>query len=250
MSIKVKKKSILKNTIIAVMSILACELPVSQVRAQSEADRFSEYEIRVIRPRFFQKTGRFELLGAGSLIANNTFVYTVLATGGAIYHLSETFALEGDLSAGFSLDRDEKKVIKDKFEIRTEALRVQYALDLSIQYTPIYGKIQLNNRRLIYFDTFLTGGFGMTGVEWRYSDFCTGDNAQNVPSDATKTYPSFLFGFGQRLFTSESSALRWDFKTRIFSYGAADSACSASSTDSTSSTKTFFSLQIGTSRYF
>lgn len=246
---KIKKLNI-QLWIAALVAILVSFIDIHRSYAQSEAERFSEYEIRVIRPRFFQKTGRFELLGAGSLIANNTFVYTVLLTGGAIYHLSESFALEGDLSAGFSIDRDEKKVIKDKFEIRTEALRVQYAADVAVHYTPIYGKIQLNNKKLIYFDTFLTGGFGMTGVEWRYTDFCTGDTGGDIPSNTTKMYPSFLFGFGQRLFRDESSALRWDFKGRMLNYDSADSSCSASNPTGGANSKLFFSLQVGASKYF
>lgn len=209
---------------------LASALP--GVATAEESERFKDTEIRVIRPRFFTKSGRFEVSGGGMAVMNESFIYTFLGTGSATYHLNEEFAVEGLFAYGLSIDRADKQVLFDEFDIKTQIFRTQYMAEGSLQWTPIYGKWQLASGRLIYFDTYLTAGGGLTGIEWRYSDFCEAPDksitpdAEPVPVNAVKGYTGLVGGVGQRYFLSRSLAMKVDFRFHRFFYNQLDGECS------------------------
>lgn len=235
------------------------DIPI--VVAQDQAERFRGVDIRVIRPRYFNKSKRLELGAEVSTIMNETFIYTFMGTGLAAFHLNEEWALEGTFSYGFSLNKEDKRVLFDEFDIKTQIFRTLYNSEVAVQYTPIYGKWQLPSGKLIYFDTFLTGGVGTSGIDWKYSDFCdppqdpTAEGAEPVPDDTVIGYPTFMFGLGQRYFVSKTQSYRLDFKVHRFIYNTLDSECSPNQVresgefveDATHDTIT---LQLGTSFYF
>jgi outer membrane beta-barrel protein len=231
--------------------------PIAQTAfADEEAERFKNYEIRVIRPRFFQKRQRIELGAEFIVVMNDTFVYTLMASGLLSYHFSESWGLEAAVAVGQSIDRGEKEILFDDFNIKTEVFRTLYFGELSLMYTPIYGKVQLPEGRLLYFDTFLTLGGGMTGVEWRYSDFCqepdreTDQKTADVPSDTVNTYPGIVYGIGQRIFRSAKTSLRWQLKAHTVFYNSGDSACDPNADGGGATTHNNITMQIGASQFF
>jgi outer membrane beta-barrel protein len=217
-------------------------------------ERFSDYEIRVIRPRFFQKQKRIELGTQFNLVMNDQFVYTFLASGLATFHFTESWALEGSGAYGISFDKSDKKILIDDYRITTEVFRVQYWMEASVIYTPIYGKIQLSKGDMVYFDTFLLGGGGLTGVNWQYSDYCqlseVAENQVPIPTDQTKSYPSMNYGLGQRVFRDQNTALRWDLRGRSVFYNSLDASCDQVNAQSESKTQHSITLQMGISRFF
>lgn len=231
--------------------------------ATGEEDRFDEYEIRVIRPKFFTKKKRFELGAELTAIMNQTFIYTYLATGLMTYHFTEQMGFELLGAYGFSIDKEDKATLKNSFDIKTQIIRTQYILGGSLVYTPMYGKYQLKSGRLIYFDTFISGGGGMTGVEYLY-DHCIDPNEDIVdatkrdayisangqkPAPKTVAYPTGSIGLGQRLFLSRTLGLRWDVRDYIFPYDTKDGACSAGGA-SESQIHHNVTLQLGASKFF
>ena len=61
------------------MSLVIYSATGYEAYAQSDEDqRFENVEIRVVRPRFFNKRKRFELGTQFSAIMNETFIYTFL----------------------------------------------------------------------------------------------------------------------------------------------------------------------------
>jgi outer membrane beta-barrel protein len=220
-------------------------------------ENFEEYEVRVIRPKYFQKRGRFELGAQFSAVMNETFVYTFMASGIMTFHLNESFAFEGLGAYGFSLDREEKEVLKDQFDIRTQIVRTQYLLEGALLWTPIYGKWQLPSGRLIYFDTFLAAGGGLNGVYWDFKDFCVatrqpGTTTTNeIPANRTDAYPAFSFGGGQRYFINKSVAVKWDLRNHTIFYNPSDASCDPNAvTGGESTTHNSIALQFGASKFF
>lgn len=231
--------------------------------ATGDEERFDDFEIRVIRPKFFSKKKRFELGAELTAIMNQTFIYTYLATGLLTYHFSEQLGLEMAGSFGFSIDKEDKATLKNSFDIKTQIIRTRYILGGSLVYTPMYGKYQLKSGRLIYFDTFITGGAGLTGVEYLF-DHCIDPNEDiasptkrdtyiniNGPKPAPKTvsYPTGSIGIGQRLFISRTIGLRWDVRDYIFPYDLKDGACSPNAA-SASQIHNNVTLQLGASKFF
>ncbi len=197
----------------------------------AEAERFKNTEIRVIRPRYFNKSKRFELGAAFNAIMNESFIYTFMGTGIATFHFNEEWAIEGTLSYGLNVDREDKRVLFDEFDIKTQIFRTQYQAELALQYTPIYGKWQLPSGRLIYFDTYLSAGVGQTGIDWRYDDFCeapsaTDKDAEALPTNVVKGYPTFMVGGGQRYFINRTTSYRFEIKFHRFLYNEIDAECS------------------------
>jgi len=221
---------------------------------------FEEYEIRVVRPRYFNKVRRFELGAQLTTVMNESFIYTYLATGVMTYHFSNMLAIEGAASIGFSADKEEKRVLFEEYVIKTQIIRTFYSFSGAIQYTPIYGKWQLPSGRLVYFDTYLTAGGGMTGIDWRYSDFCfstaefdaggnrTGNDAA-LPADQVVPYPTFIVGLGQRYFMRQDLAVKWDLRNNSIFYNSADAVCSVGAAGE-GKLHHNITMQIGASKFF
>ncbi len=220
----------------------------TSTNANSKED-WEQYEIRVIRPRYFAKRQRLELGAELANIVNQTFLYTYLFTGLATFHFSEDFALELQGSYGFSLDKDEKGILKDEFSIQTELLTTTWDASGSLLWSPIYGKFQMPSGRLVYFDTFLAAGGGMTGVSYEY-DWCDGNpTITNPPTATTVSYPGAVYGLGQRFFLNKAVSLKWDLRAHTFFYDKRDKSCTPETTASESDFHTNVMLQFGASRF-
>jgi len=219
-------------------------------RADTE-EQFEKYEIRVIRPKYFSKTARLETGAQLSVVMNQSFIYTYLATGLLDYHFSEQWAGEGAFALGFSIDKDDKRSLKSNFKIQTQILRTQYFAEGGALYTPVYGKYQLDSGRLIYLDMFFSAGVGMTGINYLYdhcpkaSDVGQGIEVVDPPAPTTKTYLTFYTGLGQRIFMDKKLSLRWDVRAHMFGYNAADSACDPETATNKTSSQTNITLQLG-----
>ena len=225
------------------------------------AERFEDVEIRVIRPRYFNKSKRLELGAEMSAIMNETFIYTFMATGLAAYHFTESIALEASFSYGFHFDKADKRVLFDDFEIKTQIFRAQLNSTLALQWTPIYGKWQLGSGNLVYFDTYFQGGVGTTGINWQYTDFCDvpdfsqNPDAEPLPGNQVASYPTFMLGAGQRYFVSKRQAYKLDFRFHRFFYNTLDAECSPLQVQQSGEFQKGFphdtiTLQFGTSYFF
>lgn len=213
----------------------------------AQAGRFENYEIRVIRERYLTKKNRFELGAQGMMIMNQTFIYTLMATGILDYHLSEMFAIELNGSYGFSFDKDDKRILDDEFDIKTTILHTKYVFSGGLLWTPIYGKTQLASGELMYFDTFLNFAAGMTGVDYDY-EHCVGSNTTK-PEPTTESYPTFVIGMGQKFFLDKSRGFRWDLKDQFFNYEQADGTCDPS-TPIGGKVHHNITLSLGASKFF
>ncbi len=221
--------------------------------ASNDEVTFSEYEIRVIRPKYFIKRNKLELGAQLSLIMNNSFVYTGMANLSAGFHFNESLGIEIGGSIGASIDKEDKDTLLNTFMIRTDIRRTFYTALASLMYTPAYGKIQLPQGRLIYFDTFISAGGGMTGINWKYSDFCVADDAnknKEIKADTVGSYPGFVAGIGQRIFYSRSDALRWDLKWNTIVINNNDTNCYADQELEGTVMHNNIFLQLGWARFF
>lgn len=213
--------------------------------------QFSGYDVRVIRPRFFTKARRAEFGGQMSVVMNQTFIYTYLMTGILNYHFTESLGIELDGSYGFSLDKEDKTLLKSSFNISTQIQRTQYQFLGGLVWTPLYGKYQLASGKLIYFDTFLIGGGGMTGVDYQYDHCSASATGQSVPPPAanTKSYFGGIIGIGQRFFIDKNLSLRFEVRDNIFSVDERDGSCDPDFTNSSSKMINNVTMQVGASRF-
>lgn len=212
--------------------------------------RFEKFEIRVIRPKYFTKKDKFEVGAQFVAIMNESFIYTFMASGILSYHFAENLGVSLSLGAGFTIDKEDKRILFDEFNIRTKIFRTRYNYILDLMYTPLYGKWSYSRNKVIYFDTFLVLGGGVTGIEWKKTDYCNPDQVSSDITDSTVGYPTVNIGLGQRYFVSKSTAIRWDFKASRLFYNVADSECDPSGIiGAGSSSHDSILVQIGLSRF-
>lgn len=185
------------------------------------APRFDDYEIRVIRPRFFTKSSRLELSAGLATIVNQTFIYSFLATGLIGWHFNETLAAEAQVGYAVTTDRADKHTLHDHFLINTVLLRPESIANARLVWTPSYGKFNLTASKIVYFDTHLTAGAGTTGIRYLY-DHC--DNADK-PAPASKQYQTAVVGLGQRYFLDRSSSVRIGLDIQRMVVDTADASC-------------------------
>jgi len=238
MNLKKQNKFFASAWCVLMLALLA--LPSQVTHAQKDSQivdkkRFDKFQVRVIRPRFFNKRGRFELGARMNVVMNQTFIYTYAGTFNLGYHFLESVGLELTGSYGLSVDKADKSLLDDEFQIKTIIVRDQWDFGGALTFTPIYGKYQLSSGRLIYFDTFVQAGGGLQGVDWQY-DHCADpsdivdatDSFQSpptAPARNTVSYPTFFGGVGQRYFLNQNLSLRWDVMYRQFTYDSIDGNC-------------------------
>lgn len=214
----------------ALAAVLACAFALPDASAEP---RFDGYEIRVIRPRNFIKSGHLELTGGAGAIVNQSFIYTFLATGLLTYHFTESLAIEAQGAYGISADRQDKTHLDNTFGIKTILLRPETLANGRLVFTPSYGKFHLASQKIVYFDTHVTIGAGMTGVRYDYA-YCDDpakaplearDRIPTPPSPKSFQYPTGVIGIGQRYFIGEEASFRLGFEYQRYQAKKADAAC-------------------------
>lgn len=211
-------------------------------------ENFSNFEIRVIRPRYFSKRTKFEAGIQLLAITNQTFIYTYMASGLLSYHVSESLGFQVGFSSGTSVDKEDKTILQDDFQISTQILRISTMFNGMMLWTPMYGKYQLASGNLIYFDTYLSAGAGLTGVAYQFSHCYPGSG---VRSDYIKQYPTISGGIGQRFFMSRQSSINWDLRIHEMKTDLNDGNCVES--DKIEDSEIFYSnltVHLGYSRFF
>lgn len=157
-------------------------------------------EVSVIQKKFMPKTERFQFFGGLSLTTNDPFYQTTGLTLRGTYFLTEQWGVELNY---LTLSSTEAKATKELLEIQsvgTDSLSYtkQY-LGASVVYVPIYGKISLDNRKIIPFDFYFGLGAGQTKTQ------------------AKDGISTISFSTGQIFSMTKSFALRWDFTWNFFS---------------------------------
>ncbi len=157
-------------------------------------------DIVVIQKKFFEKTSRWELSTSGLVSLNNQFFTSVGFKGTLGYHFSERWALEGQAWYLAQIQRDITKDLEDQYQISTsDIVTPQGYLGLNLVWTPIYGKLSLQEKSVNPFELFFTFGAGM------------------ILTDDDQTAPALNLSFGQIHPLTKNSTLRWEIGGNIFS---------------------------------
>lgn len=204
-------------------------------------ETFEGFEIRVIRPRNYSKTGRVEVGFDGVSVTNQTFVYTFMGRFSLNYHFNNEWAFLLSSYYGISEDKAEKTELKKSFDIATLVTRTKFFVDGEIGWAPIYGKFQLGGGNLIYYDTHITVGPSFAGIEY-LRDHCRVD--LNLGA-VTKSYPAVVVGAGQQYYLSQHSSLKWGIKNHLIFYNPLDGGCSDGESDTTTDLLQNVTLQFG-----
>lgn len=214
--------------------------------------KYDKYGIRIIKPKFFLKEGKIEFSATAKTLINETFLYTFGSGVTGTYFFSETIGLGLNGEFNLHMDKEEKRVLNDQHNLKTLAIRNNFNIKAQLEWDPYYGKWHFNDKNIVYFDTYFTLNAGVSGVSWQYKDFCqyNGISDGSLKSDQTISYPGYGVGIGQRYYLSKRSAAKWQMDVNQIRFDSSDASCfSSDSTDSSTETIDFVSLNFGYS-YF
>ncbi len=154
-------------------------------------------DIAVIQKRFLPKTARFELFGALGGTLNDAFFVDATANLRLGYYFQERYGIE---FSGMVISASTRKVtdgLADRGVTTASLVSPKSFYGVDFKWTPIYGKMALNNKTLTPFDMYFSVGGGAT----------TTNNGNS---------PTLHLGTGQIFAMSKAFALRWDFSWNFY----------------------------------
>ncbi len=175
------------------------QLPLRAKKSPSKVD-FSQIKAAnsltdtvIIQKTYMPKTQRFQLFGGASLSMNDVFYRTYGADLRLGFHFSETWGLELNTFFLTSSDSSEKTDLKAKQDLKVENLSTpKNFYGANVYFSSIYGKVALEDRRIIPFEFYQTLGAGQ------------------MTTNPTSTSNAFYFGLGNLFSISKNSVLRAD----------------------------------------
>lgn len=198
----IRSASILLLLMAFVNPLWAQETPVSEQvqNGSSELESLELYsDIVVIQKKFFEKTSRWELSASGLTSLNNKFFTSVGVKGTLGYHFSERWAVEAQAWYLAQIDRNFTKELEDGYQISTsDIVTPQGYLGLNLVWSPIYGKLSLQEKSVNPFELFFTFGAGV------------------ILTDDSQSAPALNLSFGQIHPLTKDSTLRWEIGGNVF----------------------------------
>ncbi|MBS1971228.1 MAG: outer membrane beta-barrel domain-containing protein [Bdellovibrionales bacterium] len=181
-------------------------------------------EISVIQKRFLPKTGRFQFTGAFTTITNNPWFLTAGVSLKAAYYLTEAWGVEGTYTTMTSSQRQSAQELHDNNAVSADSFGFpKNYIGLDAKYTPFYGKMTWQNKKIVPFEHYFTFGGGNTSVSTGGSGF------------------TIHVGTGENFALSKRFSVNWDFSMMNYS---------AKSTDGTTQSFSDLLLTVGMSFFY
>jgi len=217
-----------------------CLLPsvamaTSPAQQAIEDQKVQEKTRDIVQNRFFLKANRFEVAPALGYVPNNPFARRYVGGITMAYHLSESFAAEGQLIYSPDLNESDLKGLTGtlvqiahqgernpnvKFQQPVEKMIQGFSTDA--RWAPVYGKINLLGERVLNFDFYGQAGLGLLSIAEYYarydSAFDTGAATDPVLLDkqADKYHVTANLGIGFDFFLNQTIALKLDARSFIY----------------------------------
>lgn len=174
----------------------------TQVERLSDLVQLAPFsEVSVLQKRFQPKTGRFQLFGGLTYLANDPWFW---GGGGNLrfgYGFTEAFGVEASLYGVGPARKDAVNDLANNHRVDTSSLvTLRGYMGGQLVWTPIYGKMGLFNREIVPFDMYFYLG---------------GGNSQ-LSGGSSGSAGTFVAGTGQIFAFSKSHSLRWDLGAHVF----------------------------------
>lgn len=213
---------------LGVAGLVAAMLAATPALGQESLERV------VVRNRLYNVSKRLEVAPTVSFMLLSHLTDHILVGGSGALNISETWALDGRASFGFTRQTGLAREVADRFLARDPSQGLQIAEDLAdlwemkgnavlgARWSPVYGKISLMSELPVHFQAYLSAGGGV-GMLYRQSlVYCR--EAQR--SDGTATCGNWLQenrvswlgsgAFGMRFFTHQGGAVKFEIRDYMF----------------------------------
>lgn len=185
--------------LVALLLALVVSAAALPAAAQSEEDDLDYGNVYAIQPRPFRMNHEFSLsVGFMPLDA----FYKFFAVGGHyVLHLDDFWAWEAlhfSMSRYLDIDTGLKKQLNEDWDASaTDTPRLHYVLDSSLMLKPLYGKVALLDKYVVYGETYILIGVGAQKFE-------------------TAWFPALNFGLGLRVFITGTVSMRLEVREYVW----------------------------------
>jgi outer membrane beta-barrel protein len=147
-------------------------------------------DIAVIQKKYLDKTGRWELWGAGAIALNSQYFNFVGLSAKGSYHFSERWAVEAQYMFLSDLEKSITDGLKTDQAIQTRDIVTPTSYyGVNLRWSPIFGKMTLREKSINPFELYFTGGVGFTGTDDGQSAFTiTGGLGQVYPMSKNTSF--------------------------------------------------------------
>ena len=196
----------------------------AQIKSLSDLQQITPASsISVIQRRYLPKTFRWELNASLSGTINHTFFYLGGVSGRIGLFLREDHGLGLE---GFATLPPIFKVVTNNmigppnYILPSSSILPQFYGGIYYKWSPIFGKFALLDKKIIYFDAYITIGGGihkvLNGVETIKEQIKKKGLTpkKNKPHSKLvgQAFPAFTLGVGQLFALSQSLAVNWELK--------------------------------------
>lgn len=200
-------------------------------------------EFHVVQNRTYTKEKRFAVTLAGGTLINDQYSKAFVGLLAANYYLSERLGVE---LTYMKLDTINSKMTDEflgTYKVIPEHNKEKEYIGASANWIPIYAKLALLDKQIIYFDMSFSAGIGVT----TYEQQLTGNTATG-PLTATRAQaPTLALDVAQHFFLDKHWALRAELRNHFMNWDIKNSATGAASRSSSNTSNTFL---LGATFYF
>jgi outer membrane beta-barrel protein len=171
----------------------------------------SKREVKVVQRRSFVKEGKMEATLGGGLIPNDDFLLHSLVSARFGYYFTESMMVEGSFTYAMdSLTGLSSYLVEEEIGLKEVKVReyINFFYNVSLLWSPIYGKISILGKKLAHFDMYTGMGIGMIHAE--------GYEKQNNPDRQPQVKPMANAILGFRWHLTDMFSLRTEYRHYIY----------------------------------
>lgn len=165
-----------------------------------------DVEFNVVQNRVYSKAGRFGITPAIGPLVTDSFSSGTVYGLSANYYFSERYGVEATYSKYSLKDSTVTEGFISSNGTTADFNRQTYFYGASFNWIPIYAKLSLLEKKILYFDMSISPGIGVMGYEQQVS---SGSAPQNSSI-------AFTLDIAQHYFLSKEFALRVDMRNRFY----------------------------------
>ncbi len=159
--------------------------------ARADEDVLDQGKVYAIQPRAYEMNHEFAISAA--FMPLDAFFKSFAISGHYVLHFNNLWAWEAvhvAFSKYMSIDTGLKKQMMDDWDVSpTDTPKIDYILDTNLMLKPLYGKMAVLNRKVIFMETYFLLGIGSIRYE-------------------TAFFPAADVGAGMRVFLTNTISLR------------------------------------------
>jgi len=173
----------------------------------------------VVRNKRYYKAGSLELTGTVGVMPYDSLVNHVMAGGRLAWHIADHYGWElADVQLTFpTITSFTTDTVRDNGISNLQTPQLKLILGTNFLLSPLYGKIRIFSRNVVYYDIYIVAGGGVANVNVLQFASTGKGIAGTQTTLSSSMNPMFDFGFGLKFFVNRAMAIVVDLRDYVVS---------------------------------